>query len=269
MLGGCRSPFVWFWLIGLVAASAARAQQKLDLALVIAVDVSSSISYEERQFQRGGFVEAFRSPQVHKAIQKGALGRIAVTYVEWSGQDDQTILVPWTTMDGAASAQAFAGKLASHPMREGGMTSLSGVIDMSMRLLADLDEEPMRRVIDISGDGPNNDGRKVAHTRDHAVREGITINGLPIMIKTPQSAWDMAGLDAYYRDCVIGGVGSFMVAIHQADQFKDVVRTKLIREITVYRGQSSLIAPVQAGVDCLSGEKRRKEDEALGGEGNP
>jgi hypothetical protein len=96
MLDWCRSPSVWFWLIGLVAAPAAMAQQTLDLALVIAVDVSSSMTHEEQEFQRDSFVETFRSPQIHKAMQKGALGRIAVTYVEWSGKDDQTILVrPW------------------------------------------------------------------------------------------------------------------------------------------------------------------------------
>jgi hypothetical protein len=217
---------------------------------------------------REGFVEAFRSLQVHKAIQKGALGRIAVTYVEWSGKDDQTVLVPWFTMDGAATALTFAESLASQPMRRGGMTSISGVIEMSMRLLAELREEPTRRVIDISGDGPNNDGRKVTYARDRALRNGTTINGLPVMIKSSRSAWDMADLDAYYSDCVIGGPGSSMIVIRHADQFKDVVRTKLIRVITGYEGRPSLIAPVKSGVDCLSGEKRRREDEALGGEGN-
>jgi hypothetical protein len=154
-------------------------------------------------------------------------------------------------------------------MRQGWTTSISGVIDMSIGLLGNVGEEPMRRVIDISGDGPNNDGRKVTHARDRALQGGITINGLPVVIKSPRSVWDIAELDFYYRDCVIGGVGSFMVAIHRADQFKDAVRTKLVREITGYEGRQSLIAPAQSAADCLLGEKRRIEEEALSGEGHP
>jgi hypothetical protein len=255
--------------MGVLSSPAARAQQTIDLALVIAVDVSSSMTDAEQEFQRAGFVEAFRSPKVHKAIHKGALGRIAVTYVEWSEKDDQIILAPWTVIDGAIAAQSFAERLAHQPIRRGGMTSISGLIDMSVRLLADLDEEPLRQVIDISGDGPNNDGRKVIYARNKALQQGITINGLPIMIKSPASAWDMVDLDAYYRDCVIGGTGSFMVVIEHPDQFKEVIRTKLIREITGGEARPTLTIPAQAGADCLAGEKRRKEEEALGGEGNP
>jgi hypothetical protein len=269
MLAWCKGPFIWFSLVGLVAAPAAQAQQTLDLALVIAVDVSWSMTAAEQELQQAGFVEAFRSPKIHKAIQQGALGRIAVTYVEWAEGHDQAILVPWTIVDGAPAALAVAERLARHPTRQGGMTSISGVIDRSMSLFADLGAVSMRRVIDISGDGPNNDGPKVTYARDRALSEGVTINGLPIMIKNQPRAWDMTDLDFYYRDCVIGGAGSFVAVIHHADQFMDVIRTKLLREITGYEGRPSLIAPAQSGADCLSGEKRRREEEALGGEGNP
>lgn len=269
MLGWCSSLFIGFSLVGLVTAPVAWSRETLDLALVIAVDVSSSMTAPEQELQQAGFVEAFRSPQIHKAIQKGALGQIAVTYVEWAERHDQAILVPWTILDGAAGALAFAEQLARHPTRQGGMTSISGVIYRSMSLFADLGAEPMRRVIDISGDGPNNDGPKVAHARDRAISEGVTINGLPIMIKNQPNASDMVDLDSYYRDCVIGGDKSFVVVIHHAKQFKDVIRAKLLREITGDGGRPSMIAPAQAAADCHSGEKRRKEEEALGGEGHP
>jgi hypothetical protein len=244
-----------------------RAQSQVDLALVLAVDVSSSMTAAEQDVQRQGFVAAFQSPKVHKAIQKGPLGRIAIIYLEWSGKYDQVVLVPWTILDGPATAWSFAERLSQQPTRRGGLTSISGVIATSMRLLDELDEEAMRKVIDISGDGPNNDGRKVARARDRAVAAGITINGLPIMIKSPTSAWDIADLDVYFRDCVVGGVGAFMVAVQHRDQFSEVIRTKLIREISGGEGRRSLTIPAQAGVDCLAGEKRRAEEEALGGEG--
>jgi hypothetical protein len=251
------------------SSTATQAGQELDLALVLAVDVSSSMTSVEQELQRLGFVEAFRSPSVHKAIAKGSFGRIAVVYVEWSGADDQVVLVPWTVIHGPDAARSFAATLAHKPMRRAGMTSISGVISFSMRLFADLKDESTRRVIDVSGDGPNNDGPKVTYTRDHATSEGITINGLPIMIKGPVNNWDLADLDGYYKDCVIGGVGSFMIPLHHAEQFATVIRTKILREIAGTSGGASLVIPAQTRADCLSGEKRRKEEEAFGGEGNP
>ena len=142
-----------FWC-GAVAASEAT----LDLALVLAVDVSSSMAPAEQSLQRSGFIEAFRSPAVHKAIARGSHGRIAVAYVEWSGADEQTVLVPWTVIDGPDAARTFAAELGHKPIQQAGMTSISGVIGVGMRLFADLVDRPTRRVIDISGDGPNNDG---------------------------------------------------------------------------------------------------------------
>jgi len=269
MLGRIRYVLVCFFLLAVFVRAPAGAETKLDLALVIAVDVSSSMVPAEQELQRSGFVEAFRSPLVHKAIQKGVYGRIAVAYVEWSGADDQVVLVSWTVLDGPDSAKSFAKTLARKPMHRGGLTSISGAIGFSVRLFADLEDEPARRVIDISGDGPNNDGRKVAHARDLAVAEGITINGLPIMIKGPVGAWDMVDLDVYYRDCVIGGHGSFLLPLRQADQFPAVIKTKIMREIAGTGGGAPLIVPTESGADCLWGEKRRREEEALGGEGSP
>jgi hypothetical protein len=138
-----------------------------------------------------------------------------------------------------------------------------------MRLFADLIDKPARRVIDISGDGPNNDGPKLRHVRDHAVAGGITINGLPIQIPGMVSAWEFRDLDRYYADCVIGGVGAFMIPLRQADQFPFAIKAKVLREIAG-SGPSPLVLHAGAQADCLSGEKLRKEEEeAWGGEGNP
>jgi hypothetical protein len=268
MLGQYHGTCLSLFLACLFSGADAQAEETLDLALVLAVDVSSSMTVNEQDLQRSGFIEAFRSTAVHKAIAKGLLGRIAVVYVEWAGVDDQLVLVPWTVIDGPEAARSFATRLHRKPMRQAGMTSISGAITFSRKLFANLKEEPARRVIDISGDGPNNDGAKVRYARDHAVAEGITINGLPITIKGPGSAWDIANLDGYYTDCVIGGPGSFMVPLHHADQFPSAIQAKILREIAGI-DTSSLIHPTSAGADCLSGEKRRIEEEALGGEGGP
>jgi hypothetical protein len=246
---------------------AAGTEPSLDLALVLAVDVSSSMTETEQELQRSGFIEAFRSSSVHQAIQKGALGRVAVVYVEWSGADEHVVLVPWTVIDGPETARLFATRLGLPPTRRLGMTSISGAIDFGMRLLAKLGNEPLRRVIDISGDGPNNDGRKVTFMRDRATAEGVTINGLPIMIKGPDGEPDMANLDAYYEDCVIGGLGSFMIPLHHKDQFPSVIQAKILREIAGAGGGSSMLLRAGSRADCLAGEKRRKEDESFGGEG--
>jgi hypothetical protein len=268
MLGQYHGTGLSLSLVCLFSGAAAQAEETLDLALVLAVDVSSSMTANEQELQRSGFIEAFQSTAVHKAIAKGFLGRIAVVYVEWGGVDDQLVLVPWTVIDGPEAGWSFAAKLSRKPMRQAGMTSISGAITFSRKLFANLKEEPARRVIDISGDGPNNDGAKVTSARDHAVAAGITLNALPITIRGPGSAWDIADLYEYYTDCVIGGPGSFMIPLHHADQFPSVIQAKILREIAG-DNTSSLIHSTSTGADCLSGEKRRIEEEALGGEGGP
>jgi Protein of unknown function (DUF1194) len=246
-------------LVGnLLMAGTAGAQTQLDLALVIAVDVSSSMEPQEQGLQRQGFIEAFRSALVHEAIRNGPVGRIAVTYVEWSGVGDQIVLVPWTVMDGPEGAKGFAKYLASKPTRQSGMTSISGAIDFSRRLFTELDAIPARRVIDVSGDGPNNDGRMVTLARDQAVGEGITINGLPIMVSRPGVTQEMDGLDLYYQECVIGGLGSFVLPLHDSEQFAMVIRTKIMREIADLGDGARRIVPVQARMDCMTGEKPKE-----------
>ena len=234
----------------------ARAETEVDVMLVLAVDVSRSMDQDEQQLQRAGYVEAFRSPVVHDAIDKGALGRVAVVYVEWSGPSDQKVVVPWTVLGDASSATAFADTLSRAPVGLVFATSISGAIDFSVRLTEESGIVALRRVIDISGDGPNNTGRTVTAARDEAVAKGFVLNGLPFMLKRPTGRGDIEDLDLYYRDCVIGGPGSFIVPIRDRSQIADAIRTKIIREIAglldlpLHRAQ----APVPT--NCRVGEQR-------------
>jgi hypothetical protein len=239
----------------------AFAESEVDLALVIAVDISFSMDPEEQALQRGGFVEAFRSPIVHDAIRRGTLGRIAVTYGEWAANFEQRVIVPWTVIDNPESAMAFAGSLAAQPTRRGPRTSVSGAIDFGVRLLDESGLAATRRVIDISGDGANNQGRPVTAARDEAVAQGITINGLPIMLKRANSYWDVAELDVYYRDCVIGGSGAFLVPIREREQFVEAIKTKIILEIAGLVPPEPLVKRAQASgglSTCMAGESLRE-----------
>lgn len=244
----------------LLLASPSQAATEVDLALVLAVDISNSMDREEQELQRQGFVEAFRSPAVHDAIAGGALGRIAVVYMEWAANYRRNVVVPWTVIDGPEAAADFAGRLDQAPINRGPRTSISGAIDFAAELLRDSGVEAIRQVIDVSGDGANNQGRGVVQARDEALAQGITINGLPIMLKRATGYWDMAELDLYYRDCVIGGVGAFLVPVRERHHFADAIRTKLIREIAD-RGET-LIKHAQAGprANCMAGEARDWEN---------
>lgn len=235
------------------AARPAVAESEVDLALVLAVDVSLSMDPEEQQLQRQGFVEAFRSPLVHEAIARGTLGRIAVVYMEWSGIGQQAVVMPWAVLGDPEAAAEFAARLDRAPIARIMSTSVSGAIDFSVRLLEQSGVEPLRKVIDVSGDGPNNQGRLVTVARDEAVAKGITINGLPIMLKRPTGFGDMEHLDLYFRDCVIGGPGAFMVPVREREQFAQAIRTKIIREIAELSAEP-LILKVQSGprIDCAT-----------------
>ena len=264
--------------LSLFASPVHRGEPDLDVAMVLAVDASSSMTGTEYTLQRDGFAEAFRSTRVHRAIQQGGLGRIAVTYVEWSGGDQQTVIIPWTVITRREEAIRFADRISAHHPAEGRYTSISGAMTFSAALFDSAPGRPMRRVIDISGDGPNNDGVSVAWARDQAIAAGITINGLPIMTKpSPWSVpgydvylhgvkqiWDVEHLDAYYRDCVIGGPGAFVVPVTDTSQFTEAITTKVLLEIA---GTISVEAQVQRAstserTNCMGGELRRREDEA-------
>lgn len=251
---GTRCISILACLVGLAGfANHSAAETEVDLALVLAVDISNSMDREEQELQRSGFVEAFRSPAVHEAIEGGALGRIAVIYLEWAGTAYQSIVVPWTIIEDAESAGHFTDRLAEAPIRRGPRTSIAGAIDFAMRMLDESGVTPLRRVIDVSGDGPNNQGRSVTEARDEALGKGITINGLPIMLKRPAGYWDLENLDRYYRDCVIGGVGAFLIPVRERSQFAEAIRSKIIREIASREPEPSIRkVQAEARAECNS-----------------
>jgi hypothetical protein len=206
------------------AGVARAAEPTVDLDLVLAVDVSFSVNEARFELQREGYAAAFRNPRVVQAIGAGPHQAIAVTMVQWTGPELHAVVVKWTRVD-PGSAGAFADALAAvqRQLFRGG-TSLSGAIDYSMQLLRESPFPADRRVIDISGDGSNNRGRPAGDARDEAVKAGIVINGLPILTLEPD-------LDAWYRDNVIGGTGSFVVVAHSFDDFADAILEKLVNEI--------------------------------------
>lgn len=245
----------------LAAAFAGRAGARelpVDLELVLAVDVSRSMTAREFEIQRRGYAEALVSDEVLSAIGQGGYGRIALTFVEWGGAGLQNTLVDWTLVAGRADARAVAAKLLAAPVSSLRYTSISGVIEYAGFQFPDNGFKGLRRVIDISGDGPNNSGDPVAMARDEAVREGIVINGLPLMTREGAfTRWDIDDLDAYYRECVVGGTGSFVIPVLDWAEFPAAVRRKLVLEIAgiaIRQLPPRPVVPVQ-GYDCMVGEK--------------
>jgi len=232
--------------------------QSVDVELVIAVDVSYSMDLDELAVQREGYARAIVSKEFLQALRTGPNSKISVTYFEWSASSDQKIIIPWRVIDGPETADAVADEIMNTPVRRGSRTSISGAISFAIPLF---DEDPyrgLRRVIDISGDGPNNNGAPVTPVRDEALAKGIVINGLPIMIKEPSySTMDIDNLDWYYEDCVIGGPGAFVVPIKDRENFKEAIRTKLIREVAG-RTPERPVRPAsdkEPRVSCTIGER--------------
>jgi hypothetical protein len=196
----------------------------VDLALVLAVDVSASVTDDRYALQRNGFAAAFRDDAVIEAIGSGERHAIAVTLVQWSGPSSQRQVIGWTIIDGAASGRAFGAALEEAPRAFSDFTSISGGLDYSVLLLRTSGLDATRKVIDVSGDGANNSGRALADAREAAIAAGITVNGLAILGNEP-------GLDAYYRDNVIGGDGAFMIVAQDYTAFSRAILKKLVREI--------------------------------------
>ena len=210
--------------VGVATASSPAAARSVDLALVLAVDVSGSVNGERFELQRRGYAKAIVSPEVLQAIAAGQNHAILVTLVEWSGVGHQQQTVGWTLIDGPASAAAFGSAVAEAPRAFSDWTSISAALDYCTALLAAINVDAARKVIDISGDGVNNNGRDLAAARADALRTGLTINGLPIL-------WDYPDLDAYYREKVIGGPGAFAAVAHDFTDFNDALLGKLVKEI--------------------------------------
>jgi hypothetical protein len=243
---------------GVEAGPTVQADTDVDVELVLAVDVSYSMDPDEQALQREGYIAALRSREFLDALKHGTHGRIAVTYVEWASVTDQKILMPWRLIDGADTAGAVADEIARAPYRRAYRTSISGALAFAAAQFASSGYHGIRRVIDVSGDGANNQGPPVVVIRNEVVAQGITINGLPIMLKAPApGSIDIDNLDVYYEDCVIGGPAAFVVPIRELEQFKDATRTKLVLEIAGLVSQPS-IQPVSAEaprVSCTIGER--------------
>ena len=216
--------------LALAAPAAAQQPVAVDLELVLAVDVSRSIDRREAALQREGYRRALTHPDVLRAISQGRHGRVAVTYVEWSGWGRFHQTVEWAVIADADSARAFAERIGSAAWRRGTWTSISTAIDHAVDLFRTNRMRGDRYVIDISGDGPNNVGRLVTESRGEAVAAGITVNGLAILDDT-DGHLNLPDLDVYYRECVIGGPGAFLVAANGFADFADAVRRKLVLEI--------------------------------------
>jgi len=235
-----------------------QAAPSVDIELILAVDVSYSMDMDELAIQREGYAQAIVSKEFLQALKSLPNGKISVTYFEWAASSDQKIIIPWRLIDGPETADAVADEILKTPIRRASRTSISGAINFALPLF---DEDPyhgLRRVIDISGDGPNNNGGPVTVARDAALEKGIIINGLPIMVKEPSySTMDIDNLDFYYEDCVIGGPGSFVVSIKDRDKFKEAIRSKLLLEVAG-RTPERRVVPVadkEPRVSCMIGEK--------------
>ncbi|MBY5352295.1 DUF1194 domain-containing protein [Rhizobium leguminosarum] len=244
-------------LSGLVPIAQAEGSE-VDVALVLAVDTSRSMDFEEIGIQREGYVEALKHKEFIDAVKGGLTGRIAISYFEWAGYVVQDSVIDWQVIETEEDAIAFAGKLEARPIATQRRTSISTVIAQGASMIVSSPFQSRRQVIDVSGDGPNNSGDPVTPTRDKAVEAGMVINGLAIMLR-PSDAPN--GLDKYYADCVIGGPGAFVLPVRKIEDFAVAVRRKLVLEISDLSPPAMVqkIAGAEAGTDCLIGEKQWRD----------
>jgi hypothetical protein len=263
---------------------AQQPQIKVDVELVLAVDTSRSMDQSELELQRNGYIQAFREKEVAQAITSGPEGKIAVTFMEWGAPYEQNQLIPWTIIDSEAAARAFADRLEKEDVYGFTRTSISAALLKSVDLVENNNITSYRRVIDVSGDGPNNTGLEVEKARDYAINRGFTINGLPIMLRKVRQFYDIDHLDRYYKQCVIGGPAAFIAPVFDLKQLAATVRKKLVLEIAGNDAPVPGAAPVQYGeiapaggvlkaqlklptekMDCLIGEKRVRNGGYYGG----
>jgi hypothetical protein len=240
--------------------AAAEAELPVDLELVLAVDVSGSIDSSEAALQREGYIQALTSPEVIRAAIGGPHRRIAVTYVEWAGARHVRTVVDWQLIDGPAAAAAMAARLGVEDILGGQRTSISGAVLFALPLFRRNGFAGTRRVIDISGDGPNNDGPAVVAAREAAVAAGVTLNGLAILNHRPGPFGYpvLEDLDVYFEECVIAGPGAFVIVADGFETFGAAIRRKLVLEIA---GLAPARPPARsaAGYDCLIGERQLED----------
>ncbi|MGI3168128.1 DUF1194 domain-containing protein [Pseudooceanicola sp. C21-150M6] len=237
---------------------------EVDVELLLLVDVSRSMTPNELEIQRRGYAEALLSGEVIAAIQGGMLGNVAIAYVEWAGHTSQRVVHDWAIIRSREDAAAFSQALTDHYSTGMRRTSISAALTSGAEFFAGNGFSGLRRVIDISGDGPNNDGSPVLAARDRVLAQGIVINGLPLMTDEGFGGqWTLPDLDQYYINCVTGGPGSFVIPVTSWTEFAGAIRRKLILEIAgdmpppaapVARAR---VQKAQAGgsYDCLVGEK--------------
>lgn len=238
--------------------------REVDLELFLAVDVSRSMSPEELEIQREGYATALASDAVWAAIRSGLLGEIAVTYVEWAGAYSQNIVVDWTVIETREDARRIAETITTHFDPGLRRTSISGVMEYARQSIRDNDLSGLRRVIDISGDGPNNQGEGVTRARDRVLAEGITINGLPLMTTDALSEmWGIPDLDVYYTECVIGGPGSFVLPVYSWADFAPSIQRKLVLEISQNAAETRPQLERVSAYDCFIGEKIMERNRAI------
>jgi hypothetical protein len=247
----------WIMFAQTAASQEVEADIEVDVELFLAVDVSRSMSPAELEIQRRGYAEALSSDEVIAAIGGGLLARIAVTYVEWAGEYSQNVVVPWTVIETREQAEAVAAQITSHFNAGMRRTSISGALHYAAEDIGKNEITGLRRVIDVSGDGPNNQGAPVLDARSTALSQGLVINGLPLMTSDALSEiWGIPDLDIYYLNCVIGGPGAFMIPVLSWDQFAEAVKRKLVMEIA---GLPVRAIPANAHIaeeyDCLVGER--------------
>ncbi|MEK1886357.1 MAG: DUF1194 domain-containing protein [Phyllobacterium sp.] len=245
----------------LSAVPSSQLPAAVDLKLVIAVDVSYSMDIEEQRVQREGYVAAFRSPEIVRALSSGPLGKVAVTYVEWGGFAIQ--VVPWMIIDGQVTAARFAEELRRQPPRRISFTSISNALAFARELIDSSRVRSSRRVVDVSGDGPNNAGAPVPVARNAAIADAITVDGLPIMLNAATDPDALPDLDDYYAACVIGGEGAFLLKVTDVSHFEDAIRNKLVVEITGvrlsdYKGPPAETVQYLKPYNCLIGEEAQE-----------
>jgi hypothetical protein len=246
----------------ILAQGTPSAATPVDVEVVLAVDVSYSMDPDEQQLQREGYMAAITSREFLQAVKQGMHGRIALTYVEWAGSHHQQIIVPWRLIDGPESADAFAADIGRARYTRASRTSISSALLFSAPLFDGSGYRGVRRVIDVSGDGVNNNGPPVTMARDEVLAKGITINGLPILLKRPNaSTLDIEQLDVYYEDCVIGGPGAFVIPIREREQFREAIRTKLVLEIAGLKPERPVVPAAAAAprISCTIGERLWQE----------
>jgi hypothetical protein len=261
-----------------------QAMKRVDLELVLAVDVSRSMDYDEHLLQRNGYVEAFRHKDVINALMSGPEGRIAVTYMEWAGEYSPRQVIGWTIIDSEKASLAFADELAATQIEGERRTSISTALYEGARLIEENDIASHRQAIDVSGDGANNAGPPVEEARDAVLKKNIVINGLPILLNQGREGGngfggrgvDIERLDRYYKHCVIGGPAAFIAPVFNLKQLSATIRKKLVLEIAGLEAAPDWFpgtAPVEFAAapgivrvqlklptepaDCLAGERAR------------